>query len=270
MDQVRTEGGPLGDVLVLERGWQDGADEAAGSETVPAPTPVPEPPAPAWMDGHVLPPEEPARPLSPSQLGGDLVLAGEASPVLGEGAVAGATARDRGTALHLLLEHLPGWSVEARAGMAERLLPELAERAALLAEAEAVLNAPDLAFLFGDDSLAEVDVTAPLTDTPERRIFGRIDRLVVTEDSVLAVDFKSNRMIPDHPEGAPEGILRQLGAYRAALRTLWPAKSVEVAILWTRVPRLMRVPGDLADAAFARARLLDPAGTRPYVTADDA
>ena len=135
--------------------------------------------------------------------------------------------------------------------LAARLLGE--DAPALLAEAAAVLDAPGLAFLFGADSLAEVDVAAPVPGGLFLgRIFGRIDRLVVTPERVLAVDFKSNRAVPERPEQVPEGILRQLGAYRAALLPLWPGRTIEVAVLWTRTACLMPVPGALADAAFAK------------------
>ncbi|HVL20756.1 MAG TPA: PD-(D/E)XK nuclease family protein, partial [Amaricoccus sp.] len=157
-------------------------------------------------------------------------------------------ARPRGTAVHALLEHLQGAPVEARAALAARLLGEDAPD--LLAEASAVLDSDALAFLFGPDSLAEVDVAAPIASG---RILGRIDRLVVAADRVLAVDFKSNRAVPERPEDVPEGILRQLGAYRAALAPIWPGRTVAVAVLWTRTAELMPVPAPLADAAFARA-----------------
>ena len=48
--------------------------------------------------------------------------------------------------------------------LAARLLPDTPDLPALLAEAAAVLDAPELAFLFGPDSLAEVDVAAPLAE----------------------------------------------------------------------------------------------------------
>ena len=44
-----------------------------------------------------------------------------------------------------------------------------------------------------------------------------------------------------------------MGAYRAALAPIWPGRTVEIAILWTRTARLMPVPPAFADAAFSRA-----------------
>ena len=186
--------------------------------------------------------------MTPSGLGGTHALPGEAPGALDE-----AAAKARGTAVHRLLEMLHGRPAAERAALAARLLPGEPDLPALLAEAAAVLDAPGLAPLFGPDSLAEVAVAAPLPELGGRRLVGRIDRLVVTAERVLAVDFKSNRAVPAAPEAVPEGILRQMGAYRAALAQIWPGRTVETAILWTRTGHLMALPGPLVAAALARA-----------------
>ena len=61
------------------------------------------------------------------------------------------------------------------------------------------------------------------------------------------------------PEAAPDGILRQMAAYRAALRQIWPGRRIEVAILWTATRSLMEIPDPLLDRALAA---LDPADPR--------
>ena len=158
-----------------------------------------------------------------------------------------AQAKARGTALHLLLEHLPG--ADDAAGLATALVPDAALRAELLAEAQGVIAAHPA--LFGP-ALTEVAVTA---DLPQGRMLGTIDRLVIGEGRVLAVDYKSNRVVPERVEDVPEGILRQMAAYDAALRQLHPDKAVEVAILWTRTARLMPVPPEMLREALARATI---------------
>jgi ATP-dependent helicase/nuclease subunit A len=85
-------------------------------------------------------------------------------------------------------------------------------------------------------------------------MLGRVDRLVVEPGRVLIIDFKSNQAVPDSPEAVPEGILRQMGAYRAALRQIWTDREVETAVLWTRRARLMPLPAPLVDAALGRWR----------------
>jgi ATP-dependent helicase/nuclease subunit A len=114
-----------------------------------------------------------------------------------------------------------------------------------------VLTAPDLAVLFAPDTLAEVPFSCRLPDG--RTLDGVMDRLVLRDGRVLAVDFKTNAMVPDRPETVPEGLLRQMGAYAAALAVIYPDRSVDTAILWTRTARLMPLAHDIVTSAFRRA-----------------
>lgn len=210
---------------------------------------------PGWIGDHPAP--DPARhgPIAASALGGAKALPGDAG--LDED-----TAKTRGTHLHLLLEHLPAWPAASWTAIAPDLLgmaedpPDADTAADLVEEAIAVLTDPALRAIFGPGSLAEVALSCPLPGllpTPHHRLTGVIDRLVVTTDRVHAVDFKSNATIPDRPDTVPEGLLRQMGAYAAALEYLYPGRSVDVSLLWTRGPRLMPLPRDLVMAALRRA-----------------
>ena len=231
-----------------EEEWDGTLTLDAGWEEVVAEAPVAASDAAEWAPA-------PARVLAravttaPSALGGVHVLAGTEPDE---------EARARGDAIHLLLERLQGVPIAARAEVAAGLLPGWPALDDLLVEAAGVLDAPELGAVFAAGTLAEVDVTAPLPG--DLRILGRIDRLVIGADEVLAVDFKSNRAVPDQAEDVPEGILRQMGAYRAALAGIWPGRRVGTAIVWTRPARLMRLPDTLVDGAFARAAGLDPGG----------
>jgi len=51
----------------------------------------------------------------------------------------------------------------------------------------------------------------------------------------------------------PEGLLRQMGAYAAALAKIWPGRAIETGILWTERSSYMALPHDLVSAALARA-----------------
>ena len=230
--------GPAGRLRYQTGDWPDPlptAPEAAGPAAVTLP---------GWASITAPPPPETGRPLSPSNLGGAKALPGEG--------LEEAAALARGTALHLLLEQLAGLPTAARAARAAVLLPDPALRADVLPEALAVLDDPALAPLFAEGTLAEVGVTAPLGSG---RMLGSIDRLVVTADRVLAVDFKTNKVIPDRAEDVPEGLLRQMGAYAAALAQIWPGRRIETAILWTRQAMLMPLPPDIVRAAVLRAAI---------------
>jgi ATP-dependent helicase/nuclease subunit A len=79
---------------------------------------------------------------------------------------------------------------------------------------------------------------------------GQIDRLAVSDHEVLIADYKTNRPPPESPEDTDPLYLRQLAAYRAALRELYPGRRVRCCLVWTDGPRLMEIPGEVLDAAL--------------------
>ncbi|MEL6953006.1 MAG: double-strand break repair helicase AddA [Pseudomonadota bacterium] len=236
--------------LRLQAGdWSVAAEAGAGE----APEAGPVPALPDWAGRKVSGARATATVLRPSDLGGAKALGGEA-----EGLDETAALR-RGRHIHLLLEHLPAlprdqWedavsdilSLDGRHDLSGDALTELA------AEAAAVLGAPELAEIFAPDSLAEVALSAG-SDTLGAQLEGQIDRLLVRDDRVLAVDFKSNAVVPEGPGEVPEGLLRQMGAYAEMLAAIYPERRIETALLWTREARLMHLDGDLTRAALGRA-----------------
>jgi len=238
---------PGGEGLRVASGrWPDPAPTRA--DTAPPPSALPR-----WARNPPPSAPRPPEPLSPSDLGGEKALPGGAEGIGQE------AAKRHGLRLHKALEWLPGQPRAERAAILARLFatgPDAAtpaELARVAAEAEAILDAPDLAHLFAPGSLTEAGITAPLDVLGGREVLGYIDRLVVEPGRVLAVDFKSNALVPDRPGDVPEDILRQMGAYAAALAGIWPGRRIETAILWTRTARLMQLPHDLVTAALARA-----------------
>ncbi|WP_306110379.1 MULTISPECIES: double-strand break repair helicase AddA [Roseovarius] len=223
----------------------------AGTEPVSAPVDLTITPSlPAFFQDHAKPAMRATETLAPSDLGGDKALPGEAG--LDEDA-----AKRRGRQVHRLLEMLPQRDQTDWAGTAESLLahgPDAAtgqELALLLAEAEHVLAQEPLRFLFSPQALAEVPVSANLDALGGRRIHGAIDRLIVTPEKILAVDFKTNAVVPNAPADVPSGLLRQMGAYAHALQQIYPGRSIETALLWTRTATLMPLPHDLVTQALA-------------------
>lgn len=207
---------------------------------------------PEWAGQPARVPVETPPPLSPSNLGGAKVLAGEGAG-LGE-----AAALLFGRRLHLLLEHLPQVPEAVWPGIAASLLTTGEDAAGpdgiadALDAARRVLHDPTLAGLFAEPALAEVEVTA---DLDGRRMLGTIDRLIIGPEVVRVIDYKSNAVIPDRPEQVPDGLLRQMGAYAAAVAQVFPGRRVETAILWTGAPKLMPLPPDIVAAALAATRL---------------
>ncbi|MBB5721297.1 ATP-dependent helicase/nuclease subunit A [Loktanella ponticola] len=184
--------------------------------------------------------------LAPSDLKGSKILPGDP----GEGDKDAAMAR--GSMIHLLLEHLPLVDPAQRVEFGHKLLNGQGDDAfdpALVSQVAALLDAPDLAHIFSDDALTEVDVTAHLPELNDR-IHGAIDRLLITETTVLAVDYKTNRAVPSSPEQTPVGLLRQMGAYQSALKQIFPDHTIETAILWTQTANLMQLPSNLTEDAL--------------------
>ncbi|KAB2915308.1 MAG: double-strand break repair helicase AddA [Hyphomicrobiaceae bacterium] len=175
----------------------------------------------------------------------------------------------RGTLIHALLEHLPmlppeGWPAGAEALLAVRETGmSKAARKGLIAETLAVLRHPEFAPLFARDSRAEVAIAAEVPRMsgtgPALRLTGKIDRLAVHDDSVLIVDYKTNRPAPSDPARVAEAYLLQLAAYRLAIQRIFPRKRVRAAILWTDGPRIMEIADDVLDTFERSLWELDPA-----------
>ncbi len=225
------------------------------NETNPAQNPVS---LPAWATCEPALPSPREKPVSPSDLGGAKALPSAENADQDEESL-----KRRGRQIHLLLEHLPNypttdWPEHARMLLASGEDQALADEVPqLLAEAEQVLRAPDLAPLFASDTLAEVAITARLPDYGNV-MMGIVDRLIVSDDEVTVVDFKTNRVVPEHAKDIPEGILRQMAAYREGLRQIYPDHQINAAILWTRTAKLMPIaPSDL-DAAYRRLDVRGP------------
>ena len=204
------------------------------------------PPLPDWAKHPAPDAARPAQPLSPSSLGGAKALAGESLSLDEEAAKA------RGTAVHLLLEHLPHAPRDQWPAIASALIADPGTCRDALDEARRLLLSPDLAWLFAPGTLAEASFCARIGESV---IHGSIDRLIVAPDRVTVVDFKSNSVVPAHPEGVPEGILRQLGAYAAAMAQVYPDRRIETCVLWTRTGQLMPVDPEIVSAALHRAAI---------------
>ena len=133
--------------------------------------------------------------LSPSDLGGAKALTGEAGQDVDQ-------AKQRGRQIHTLLEYLPEIPQGEWPLAAQTLLgPETDNISDLLNEAEQVLTSPALTHLFDNQALAEVPVSAHLDALGGRRIHGTIDRLIIKDDHILAVDFKNQRCRACHRRG---------------------------------------------------------------------
>ncbi len=206
-------------------------------ETEPAPPP-------SWVNSPPADEPEPPRPLAPSR------------PEDDEPAVRSPVGPDdgrrfkRGRLIHRLLQSLPEVAPERRASTARAWLARPAHglspeaRDEMVAEVLGVLDHPEYGHLFGPGSRAEVPLTGLVAG---RVISGQVDRLLISSGAVTVLDYKTNRPVPRDPSAVPAIYLKQMAAYRAVLRLIYPDLSVRCVLLWTDGPRLMTLEDTVLD-----------------------
>ncbi|NLH79313.1 MAG: double-strand break repair helicase AddA, partial [Phyllobacteriaceae bacterium] len=243
--------------------WTEGPQTpiaAKASEPVVPPPPLERP---AWID---RPPPEgaAARRLTPSAVGGEPATGRPSGHDALDAALdPESPERLRGILTHRLLEVLPTLPEAERAAAARRHVAargrRLAEavQAEIVAEVEAVLADPRFAAVFAPGSRAEVAIAGDLLDPHGGTVAvaGRVDRLAVTDDEVLVIDFKSERTDAERAS-AGGGHVAQLALYRRLLAEAFPGRKIRCALLWTAIPRLDEIAADRLEAAARRLAIL--------------
>ncbi|RBP05696.1 DNA helicase/exodeoxyribonuclease V subunit A [Roseiarcus fermentans] len=209
------------------------ADAASETEAPAAP-----PPPPGWLSTRIAD-AAPALRIRPSAR-----AAGERAGRRAEGLVA-----------HALLHLLPGVERDRRREAALSILgaqgaglPE-ARRRALLDQVLAVIDAPELAPLFGPNSRAEVPFAGAVDRPggPPLPLSGRLDRLAVTDDAVYVVDFKLGAA----PAAPAPAHVAQLALTGAALEPLYPGRAVRAALVYLDGPAIRPLSKAELKAALA-------------------
>ncbi|MFW2830140.1 double-strand break repair helicase AddA [Sphingomonas sp. ID0503] len=224
--------------------------EDAGSGRVAhrrRPLAVPPIAEPQWLRQPAPREQRPPRPLAPSLMGEDRVADPPPSHAMREAA-------ERGRLLHGLFERLPNLPLERRESAAVAWLsgmgvPDDAARAALVRDACAILSDPRFAEVFAPGALAEAPIAAVVAG---RVVAGTVDRLLVRDDRVLVVDFKTGRRAPEMLADLPGQHVQQIAAYVVALEKVFPGRLIEAALLYTAGPFLHILPPDLLDGAKPR------------------
>jgi ATP-dependent helicase/nuclease subunit A len=157
--------------------------------------------------------------------------------------------RRRDAALAHLARNAPGWNEAEREALAEKVI-------ALTADSR-------FAVVFAEGSRAEVAIVGRLALPGRPLVSGQIDRLVVTTNEVLIVDFKTNHAPPKAVADAPQAYIRQLALYRAVLSALYPQHEIRAALLWTETAELMEISASTLDTELASLGAgIDPATPR--------
>ncbi|MGN6269285.1 MAG: double-strand break repair helicase AddA [Sphingomonas sp.] len=208
---------------------------------------------PEWARTQAPAEARPPRPLAPSSLGDDDLADPPPSPAI-------RAAAERGRLIHALFERLPPIAPADRVRAADRWLAgpggvtDSSERDEIAATVTAILDDHRFADLFGPESLAEAPIAAVVADGVV--VSGTIDRLLVTDDAVRLIDFKTGRRAPAVLAEVPVYHLRQMAAYAAALAVIFPGRRIEAALLYTATASLFELPAELL--AEHKPGLADP------------
>jgi ATP-dependent helicase/nuclease subunit A len=150
----------------------------------------------------------------------------------------------RGTWIHQLLERLPALDPDRRPAAADRWLERSAgvsdpsQRDEIVAQVCGILSDERFSALFGEGSLGEAPLAATLPDG--RVIAGTVDRLLIEEDTVSVIDFKTGR-VPASDSEIPASHRAQMKAYAEALAVIFPGREVRATLLYTAAPKLIHV-----------------------------
>lgn len=233
MDGVTIQTTPDGDLLSRNtlQTVEPKAEEAAATPLKPVEE------TPDWLQRPTAQEPEPSTPLSPSRPDG------EEPPAMPPFAGDDTSRFLRGNLIHRMLQSLPELQVERRQEAAITWLAtsasdmDQADREAIARETLAVLEAPEFVDIFGVGSLPEVPI-AGTVDTPDgpRTISGQVDRLLITDDAVTIVDYKTNRPPPTDPGQVPVTYLRQMALYKSALGHIYPDRNIRCLLVWTDGP----------------------------------
>lgn len=175
-----------------------------------------------------------AKPYSPSHEDNDEIVA---SPLEDTGKF-----YKRGTAIHKLLQFICTVDKTEREKAAllfiNKHLPEFSLRDKTSIVKEVLELCLKYSELFSINSLAEV----PIIGEVDGKIFSaKVDRLVVLENKVMIVDYKTNRPAAKCLEDIPSIYLKQLKIYQSLLEKIYPDKDIETYLLWTNTCHMMKV-----------------------------
>ncbi len=148
----------------------------------------------------------------------------------------------RGNIVHKLLEILPDIPKSEWENALTNYLSRPAlnipttQQTLLTRELLAVLNHPEFTEIFSENSRVEVPIVGLLGTNV---VSGQIDRLVVTENEILIIDYKSNRNPPKNNKDIPSAYLKQMQAYADVIKNIYPEHDIKCALLWTDSLTLM-------------------------------
>ncbi|MBR1948282.1 MAG: double-strand break repair helicase AddA [Alphaproteobacteria bacterium] len=180
-----------------------------------------------------------AKPLTPSHQDEDKVCAVSPLAENNDGKLYA-----RGRLIHKMLQFLPTADSGKREALTDVFLERQAqdfsakEKTNIKKEVLALLNNEEFSHLFSTKSVAEVSLMGVVG---ENIVSGQIDRLVVCDDKVMIVDYKTNRPAAKTVNEIPLSYIKQMKLYKELVKQIYPDKKIEAYILWTNTAKIMKL-----------------------------
>ena len=208
---------------------------------------------PSWLRA---PPPQPlpmaTTAIAPSKM---LATAGDSGLDLTESRRA---ALHRGRLIHTLLQRVSGLAPDAWPDAIGAYVAALndstdAERRDIDETVQRTLSDPDISELLSGPGRNEAAIMGRLPDG--QLVSGRVDRLCETADSILIVDYKTDRPAPQSIQDVGESHMLQMAAYIHVIKSMYPTRSVSAALLYTDGPRLLWLDAsDLSERLNRRSK----------------
>ncbi|MEM0906579.1 MAG: double-strand break repair helicase AddA [Pseudomonadota bacterium] len=220
---------PFGEGLA----WRIPPAKPRSTDAGAPPTPRSRLTIPSWLDQP--PPERtpPPKAMTPSGSQSDAVS------FHGEDRVIPAALH--GTLVHGLIE--TGGEPVAMREAVQRRAPDAPPEAvdAIVQEARQALTLLERHAANGTCQHAEVPIIGDvrLEDGTLRRAHGRVDRLLVGDDTLI-VDFKTDRLVPDTAAQVPRHHLHQMSVYKALVGAMGVGE-IRTALVYTAAPKIVFV-----------------------------
>ncbi len=169
--------------------------------------------------------------------------------------------KKQGLAIHALLEHLSKIEPHIREKVAQKalniLLPDHKEKhKEIISKALKIISNPKFQFIFADNSRAEVPFFVNGTKNKKPiSIVGRLDRIIINNDRVWIIDFKTDENIAKNITQLAKPYMVQMALYAAVGRRLFANKKINIAILWTKDETLLEIPENILEKIIAELGL---------------
>jgi ATP-dependent helicase/nuclease subunit A len=220
-----------------------------------APAESEEPEVPSWLWQHAPVQSPRPAPLAPSSAFNEEIVRRMPGAARDR-----QKALQRGQIVHRLMQSLPDITPSARKAALEHYLRNAGrdlssgERVEISRHVFAILEDDKFAEVFAAGSRPEVPVVGRISrpNGDPLLVAGQVDRLVVTAEAVLAVDYKTDGVVPASLAEVPPAYIAQLALYRAVLMRIYPHKALRAALLFSAGPVLLELPAATLDAALEK------------------